>query len=190
MAEMTPRSILRSGLNSMHGMLDKAVEGMTAEQLNFRPSEGGVSGFFSLWHYVRTEDNIIQFVTQRKPTVWLEGEYHEAFGLPRNAQGTGMTEDEANAVQVNDVAKWLKYQQAVWKSTDAYLAAMSPRGIRQPDGRHQARRRDVALERYLRDVPEPRLSPRGRAGVRARRPGPRRPHHLGRGGNGYLRPVR
>ncbi len=126
MAEMTPLSILRSGLNSMHGMLDKAVEGMTADQLNFRPSEGGVSGFFSLWHYVRTEDNIIQFVTQRKPTVWLEGEYHEAFGLPRNAQGTGMTEDEANAVQVNNVAKWLEYQQDVWKATDAYLAAMSP----------------------------------------------------------------
>ena len=31
--------------------------------------------------------------------MWLEGGYNEAFGLPRNSQGTGMTEDEANAVQ-------------------------------------------------------------------------------------------
>ncbi|MGE3074044.1 MAG: DinB family protein [Dehalococcoidia bacterium] len=122
----TPHSILRSSLKSMHQLLDKAVEGMTAEQLNFRPQEGGVSGFFSLWHYVRTEDNIINFVTQGKPTVWLEGGYNETFGLPRNSQGTGMTTDEANAVQIHDVAKWHEYQQGVWAATDKYLAEMSP----------------------------------------------------------------
>jgi hypothetical protein len=111
---------------SMHALLDKAVEGMTAEQLNFRPQEGGVSAFFSLWHYVRTEDNIINWVAQQRPTVWLNGEYNEAFGLPRNSQGTGMTTDEANAVQIQDVGKWHDYQKAVWAATDAYLAAMSP----------------------------------------------------------------
>lgn len=122
----TPHSILRVSLRSMHSLLDKAVEGMTAEQFNFRPHEGGVSAFFSLWHYVRTEDNIVNFVTQGRPTVWLNGGYNEYFGLPRNGQGTGMTEDEANAVQVQDVPKWLEYQKGVWEATDGYLAAMSP----------------------------------------------------------------
>lgn len=122
----TPQEILISGLRNMHGMLDKAVEGMDEKQLNFRPSEGGVSGFFSLWHYVRTEDNIVNYVTQARPTVWLNGEYNEAFGLPRTSQGTGMTEDEANAVQINDLGRWLKYQREVWAATDAYLSAMSP----------------------------------------------------------------
>jgi hypothetical protein len=120
------QELLRRSLQSMHALLDKAVEGMTAEQLNFRPQEGGVSGFFSLWHYVRTEDNIVNWVVQRKPTAWLEGGYDAVFGLPRTSQGTGMTEDEANAVRIADVAKWHEYQQKVWASTDAYLAAMSP----------------------------------------------------------------
>ena len=128
---MTPQEILRSGLRDMHGLLNKAVEGMTADQFNFRPSEGGVSAFFSLWHYVRTEDNIVNFVAQRKPTVWLEGGYNDIFELPRNSQGTGMTEEEANAVQVHDVAKWMEYQQKVWAATDAYLAAMSPEEFEQ-----------------------------------------------------------
>src|SRR4029078_6959267 len=110
----TPHSILRQSLRSMHALLDKALEGMTAEHFNCRPQEGGVSAFFSLWHYVRTEDNIINFVTQGRPTVWLNGGYNEVFGLPRNSQGTGMTEAEANAVQVHDVPKWLTYQQGVW----------------------------------------------------------------------------
>lgn len=122
----TPHSILRSSMRSMHELLDKAVDGMTAEQFNFRPQEGGVSAFFSLWHYVRTEDNIINWVAQQKPTVWIEGGYDRAFGLPRNSQGTGMTTEEANAVQIHDVEKWREYQQSVWAATDAYLGAMSP----------------------------------------------------------------
>ncbi|MSQ29517.1 MAG: DinB family protein [Dehalococcoidia bacterium] len=123
---LTPQKLLRTSLRSMHGMLDKAVEGMTASQLNFRPKEGGVSGFFSLWHYVRTEDNIINFVVQRRNTVWLEGGYDQHFGLPRTSQGTGMTDEEARALQLNDVPGWLEYQRKVWDATDAYLASMSP----------------------------------------------------------------
>ncbi|MFN0145220.1 MAG: DinB family protein [Dehalococcoidia bacterium] len=120
------QDLLRTSLKSMHALLDKAVEGMTAEHFNFRPQEGGVSAFFSLWHYVRTEDNIVNWVVQHKPTVWLEGAYDAHFGLPKNSQGTGMTEAEANAVRVHDVAKWHEYQGKVWQATDAYLAGMSP----------------------------------------------------------------
>jgi hypothetical protein len=123
---ITEQELLRTSLRSMHALLDKAVEGMTADQLNFRPQEGGVSGFFSLWHYVRTEDNVVNFVVQRQPTVWLEGGYDVLFGLPRTSQGTGMTEDEANAVRLDDVRRWHEYQQKVWQATDAYLQAMSP----------------------------------------------------------------
>ena len=123
---MVPRDILRNGLHDMHRLLDKALTDMSADQWNFRPQEGGLSPFFSLWHYVRTEDNIINWVTQRKPTVWLEGGSNEIFGLPANSQGTGMTTEEANAVRITDVAQWHEYQQKVWAATDAYLGSMSP----------------------------------------------------------------
>jgi hypothetical protein len=126
MPETTPKDILRRSLVSMHDLLDKAVDGMTAEQFNFRPIEGGVSAFFSLWHYVRTEDNIVNWVIQQRPTVWLDGSWNERFGLHRTSQGTLMTVDEANAVTIQDVPGWHEYQQRVWQVTDDYLAAMSP----------------------------------------------------------------
>jgi hypothetical protein len=126
MSEMTALTILRRSLHSMHDLLDKAVGDMTADHFNFRPAEGGVSAFFSLWHYVRTEDNIVNFVVQQKPTVWLEGGYDQHFGLHRTGQGTGMTEEQANAVTLQDVPAWHEYQQKVWQATDAYLASMSP----------------------------------------------------------------
>ncbi len=97
---------------------------MTAEQLNFRPQEGGVSGFFSLWHYVRTEDNIVNFVIQRQPTVWLQGGYDERFGLHRTAQGTGMSLEDAQNLRIESLDDWRAYQSAVWRTTDDFLAAI------------------------------------------------------------------
>ncbi|MGH2395376.1 MAG: DinB family protein [Candidatus Limnocylindria bacterium] len=123
---MTPLELLKNSLVSMHGLLDKAVGDMSADDLNFRPQEGGVSPFFSLWHYVRTEDNIVNWVTQQRSTAWLDGGYNERFGLHRTSQGTLMTVDEANAVTIQDVPGWHEYQQRVWQVTDDYLAAMSP----------------------------------------------------------------
>ena len=122
----TPLEILRSGLVAMHSLLDEAVGDMTAEQLNSRPAEGGLSPFFSLWHYVRTEDNIVNYVAQGQPTVWLNGGYHEKLGLHRTSQGTGMSEDNAKALTLSDLAIWREYQPKVWAATDRYLAAMSP----------------------------------------------------------------
>ncbi|MDA0353025.1 MAG: DinB family protein [Chloroflexi bacterium] len=123
---MDALDVMKSGLRNMHGMLDTAVDGMTADQLNFRAAEGGISAFFSLWHYVRTEDNIVNFVIQHQNTVWLNGGYDERFGLPRTAQGTGMTDEQARAVAVQDVAGWLEYQRAVWAATDTYLETLGP----------------------------------------------------------------
>ena len=123
---VTQQDLLRTSLRSMHALLDKAVEGMTAAHFNFHPQEGGVSAFFSLWHYVRTEDNIINFVTQGRPTVWLDGGWDQRFGLHRTSQGTGMTDEQARAVQIHDVPAWMEYQKAVWTATDDYLGGMSP----------------------------------------------------------------
>ena len=123
---MTALEILQTSMDSMHGMLDKVISDMTEEQLNFRPQEGGVSPFFSLWHYVRTEDNVINWVIHRQPTVWLEGEFDTRLGLDRTSQGTGMSEEQANAVVLRDLGLWQQYQPRVWARTAAYLRSMNP----------------------------------------------------------------
>jgi hypothetical protein len=116
--------VLRDGLRSVHNMLDKAAGDMTADQLNFRPVEGGVTPFFSLWHYVRTEDNIINFVIQGTQTVWLDGGYDQKFGLHRTAQGTGMTDEQAQQIRIQDVGLWREYQSKVWQATDQFLQVL------------------------------------------------------------------
>ncbi len=122
---LTQLEVIQQGLDGMHGMLDKAVPDMTAEQWNARPAGEGVSAFFSLWHYVRTEDNIVNWVAQRQPTVWINGEWDQHFGLHRTSQGTGMTKEEADAVLLNDVEGWLSYQQQVWVATREWVASLN-----------------------------------------------------------------
>jgi len=117
--------VVQEGLDGMHAMLDRAVPDMNAEQWNARPADDGVSAFFSLWHYVRTEDNIVNWVAQRRSTVWLNGGWDEHFGLHRTSQGTGMTKEQADAVLLNDVDGWLTYQQQVWDVTREWVASLS-----------------------------------------------------------------
>jgi hypothetical protein len=112
---------IRSTLRQLHNAYDEAVSDLTEEQLHWRANDHGVPIAFLLWHYVRTEDNIIQFVLQRKRTVWLEGGWDRKFGLDAIAQGTGMSLQEAQSLRLNSKASFQGYMKEVWRNTDAFL---------------------------------------------------------------------
>src|SRR5204863_69523 len=80
---------------------DKSRDGLTSEQLHTVPAGHPRANTiaWNLWHYVRTEDNVVRFALQnRRPTVWVEGGYPERLGLHPAAQGTGMSTAEAQAL--------------------------------------------------------------------------------------------
>jgi hypothetical protein len=117
---------LRMAFRNQHGMLDHAVKELTPEQLHWIP-EGSAANHigFTLWHIVRTEDNIVQFILQdRKPTIWVAGGYHERFGLDKVAQGTAMPTEAAHALRLPPIGEWMEYQRAVAEATDAYLESV------------------------------------------------------------------
>jgi hypothetical protein len=117
---------IRDSMHQQHGAWDKAIADLTLDQMHFRPNGQGNHIGFITWHYIRTEDNLVQFVFQnRKPTVWLEGGYDQKFGLPRTAQGTGMPPAEAAQMRLPSVEQWMVYQQAVWQATDAWLNSLT-----------------------------------------------------------------
>jgi hypothetical protein len=120
-------------VQQQHEAWDKAISDLTPEQMHFRPNGQGNHIGFIAWHYIRTEDNLVQFVFQnRKPTVWLAGGYDQKFGLPRTAQGTGMPPAEAAAMRLPPVEQWMAYQQAVWQATAAWLASVTEEDILRP----------------------------------------------------------
>ena len=120
---MSTGDFIGGRLKQRHRSYDEAIGDLTPEQLHWRATDTGLPISFILWHYVRTEDNIIQFVLQRKPTVWVEGGWYERLSLHRTAQGTGMSLGDAQSLRIDSLDDWRSYQTAVWEATDAFLAA-------------------------------------------------------------------
>ena len=109
------------------GYWERAFRDLTDAQWHAVPQGVGNSIAFIAWHYLRTEDNIINWIIQeRRPTVWMEGGWAERLGLPRVSQGTGMPVAEAHALRINDIAGFIEYGRQVRACTDAFLETWDP----------------------------------------------------------------
>ena len=117
---------LAGELRGMHGLYDRVTVDLTDDQVNRVPDGGHQNLAFCLWHYVRTEDNIIQFVLQRKPTVWLDGGWPEKFGLDAKSQGTGFSDDDARNFRIRGFGDFRQYMTDVFRHTEDYVAGLSP----------------------------------------------------------------
>jgi len=126
---MTAPELVHLELKRLHGAFDKTLEGLTPEQLHQIPAAHPKANTIAwgLWHYARTEDNVVRFVLQnRRAPVWQEGGYAERLGLPPVAQGTGMPTAEAQALRIKDPALFREYVQKVWASTEEFFAKAGP----------------------------------------------------------------
>ena len=123
---LTAAEFIRANLKRLHAGLDKVMADLTPEQLHVvpaRPSKANTIGW-GVWHYTRTEDNIVRWVIQeRKPPIWVEAGYGDTLGLPPAAQGTGMSTEEAQALRIKDVPLFREYMRNVWASTDQFFDA-------------------------------------------------------------------
>jgi hypothetical protein len=121
----------RSELRRLHGDYRDAIADLTIEQIHWRANDRGLPIAFVLWHYYRTQDNVVQFVIQRRPTVWLEKGLDQHFGLDRIAQGTGMSLEDAQALRIASKEDFLTYMDAVSKATAEYLTGLDDRALEQ-----------------------------------------------------------
>ena len=121
---MSTLDFIRGSLRQLHSTYRDAVADLSPDQLHWRANDNGCSAAFVLWHYYRTEDNIIKFVLQHKPTVWLESGWDQRFGLDRIGQGTGMSLQEAQALRINSKEDFMTYMDAVARATDEYLTGL------------------------------------------------------------------
>lgn len=103
----------------------RSVADLTVEELNRQPSARAHSIGWDIWHVVRTADNVVCFVFDREQPVWLRDGFDARFGLPKVAQGTGMTDEEARALRFPPPADLVAYIEAVRDHLVPKIAAMS-----------------------------------------------------------------
>jgi hypothetical protein len=104
---------------------DRAVDGLSVEQVNDTRDGLTNSIGFDVWHVVRTIDNIIHFVFEREQPVWLRDSFHERWELPKVDQGTGMDPAEAYALRFPEPGEFGRYVAAVREAVVPRIEAMS-----------------------------------------------------------------
>lgn len=126
---LSAAEFVRAQLKQLHTRLEKPLDDLTLDQLHAVPGGHPKANTIAwgLWHYARTEDNIVRWVIQeRRPPIWTEGGYAERLGLPPVAQGTGMSTEEAHGLRIKDVALFREYLQKVWAGTEELFASAPP----------------------------------------------------------------
>ena len=104
----------------------QALTDLTPEQWHFLPNDSTCHIGFHAWHFVRTADNVINFICQnRKAPVWVRQELPDKWALPKVAQGTGMELAEARALRLPSLEGFLRYLTDVRADISPYLATAS-----------------------------------------------------------------
>ncbi len=125
-------AFVRNQMTGLHRLYDRVTEDLTDDQLHYSAAPGVQPISFCLWHYVRTEDNIVRFVIQRRSTVWIEGGWDQRLGLDPRSQGTGMSDDDAEHFRISSLPEFRQYMTGVWKSTDEYLTGLNAAELDKP----------------------------------------------------------
>ena len=81
----------------IHNWMRNSISDLTPDEWHYT-TEGCANNIaFLVWHCVRTEDNILRFILQGRPTIWVEGNWHERLHL-RRRQRTLRTRGDGETV--------------------------------------------------------------------------------------------
>jgi uncharacterized damage-inducible protein DinB len=120
---MTPTDLLTDAFGRVHESTRAVLDGLTDDQLTYRPGPQANPIGWLVWHLARVQDDHVADVAGSEQ---VYGDFAERFGLPYDAAaiGYGQTNDEVGAFAAS--AELLaEYAAAVHDRTVAYLATLS-----------------------------------------------------------------
>ena len=123
---VTAVDLLADSFRAVRSAVDATVEGLTAEQLAFRPSPTSNSITWLIWHLSRVQDDQVARAFGRDQ-VWSADGWTAHFALPfdSDATGYGQSPEEAATVWVESGALLTEYHDAVSQQTLELMARLS-----------------------------------------------------------------
>ncbi len=113
-------------VGQLHEWYTRALTDLTDEQLYFHPNDESNHIAFQAWHFIRTKDNVINFIMQdRKAPVWLRQNLFEEWDLPKVDQGTGMDTADALALRLPSADALIQYANEVHADTMPWVESVS-----------------------------------------------------------------
>ena len=124
---------IAQSLRQVRTRLLASCEGLTQEQVLWRPLPHANSIGFILWHMTRAEDDRAASLMGSSP-LWESQGWYERFGRSDDAsdRGRGHTSDEVREFRPPGVDVLPGYYKAVRGRTDAFLGAVSAEDLDKP----------------------------------------------------------
>jgi uncharacterized damage-inducible protein DinB len=121
---MTPADLLVDAFDRVRETVQTAVEGLTEDQLAYRPDADANSVAWLVWHLTRVQDDHIADVAGGAQ-IWTVGGWVERYRLPFDVDAIGYGQSSAEVGQVRATAQMLAgYQDAVHRATVDYLSTL------------------------------------------------------------------
>ena len=122
---MDASAALWENFGRLPAIVHGAVDGLSEEQLAWRPDPDANSIAWLAWHLARAQDSQIAHVAEADQ-VWTAGSWAQRFGLPFEAAATGYGHDGDDVAAVRASADLLTgYLDAVQERTRAYVEGLS-----------------------------------------------------------------
>jgi hypothetical protein len=112
---------LQSAIKNLHKDLSEAITELNSEQLHFRPLGHGKSIAFIIWHFVRTEDIVVNSFLQKKLQIWNANGWAEKLGIDLDCGATGISADQTATMRIHDMGEFCKYMNSTFETSEAYL---------------------------------------------------------------------
>ena len=110
-----------SGLREAFDKLNRALDGLSEDELRWRPTLESNSIDWMVWHMARVEDNLVNAVLRGKPAMWERDDWMARTGIAVAHAGAGMSAEAVRALPKFDVAVVMDYYRAVRAETTSYF---------------------------------------------------------------------
>lgn len=124
---MDAKDIVIDGLGRIQQILHRSLNGLTAEQLVYRPTDQANSIAWLAWHLTRIQDGHVSDLAGR-PQAWVADGWHARFDKPADPKDTGQryTPEQVAAIRPDGPQVLLDYHDAVYQRSVEYLRGVSP----------------------------------------------------------------
>lgn len=122
---MEAKEFLTIELNGQDRNLKRVTDGLTQEEIAWRPTYGANSIGLILFHVGRSEDSFIQARLREQPEIWETGKWYERLNVSKDEAGAHYTAEQVNAFPVPKLENLLAYMMAVRSETKEYVNSLS-----------------------------------------------------------------
>jgi uncharacterized damage-inducible protein DinB len=123
---MESKDVIIDALGRIPRTLSMALDGITAEQLTYRPTEQANSIAWLAWHLTRVQDHHLSELAGREQA-WIADGWHAKFGKPADPKDTGQryAPEQVAAICPADPSLLLDYHNAVYQRSVEYVQGLT-----------------------------------------------------------------